>query len=284
MRRGRRPVRARPGRAARSSRRRRASCCRAAAPARAAARRPRGPRPAPRARPRPAGPAGTSPAARTRVPSRPPVTGSTGVPAALTTAIAPTSSPPSSSTHAVPTPPLSRPVASSVPHPAPTTPRRGTASTGRGGRLVPEVRSRPRRRVAAAADVEHGRGRRDRHDDRAGVVGRTDREAAAALLAPARDAGGRGQPVRAAAGERDRVHGRHQRRRRERVGLVGGRGAAADRHGPDGAGRRDDDRDAGQPAVADALGLPDEDAGDVGDRAPAGRSSHPADATATRCA
>ncbi len=64
-----------------------------------------------------------SPRGTANVPSSAPVTGSTGLPSAFTTAIAPTTSPPGNRTLAVPIPPLRRPAASTVPVPAPMQPR-----------------------------------------------------------------------------------------------------------------------------------------------------------------
>ena len=146
------------------------------------------------------------------------MTTSTGDPAALTTASAPTTSPSTAGTGraALPTPPSSRPPATSAPVPAPVTPRSGVRG------LAPDRRATqcgvgPGGRAGgpAPAEVEDRRGGHDRHHSR-----RADLEAAALFLQPRLHAARRRQPVGAAAGEDDGIHGGDQRGRVQGVGLV----------------------------------------------------------------
>ena len=100
-------------------------------------------------------------------------------------------------------------------------------SSVRGGlcRAVSAIRRRPYRRIAAEPQVEQNGGRDDRHD-----ASGADVPADLSFFEIAHDALRRVEPVRAAAGEDDRVDLVHHVQRVEQIRLARPRRAAALRH------------------------------------------------------
>ena len=154
-----------------------------------------------------------------------PVSGSTTPPTELTATIAPTVSPPPSSTFAAPMPPfrhLPRPssLATVAPAPAPSAAFGDEPGAG-GGAGEPPVFGAGPDRAGDHAEIEQHSRRNDWHYRAA------ERDPDSLLFQIAGDAVRRRQPERAAAREQDGVNPVHRRRGREQVGLArAGRGAA----------------------------------------------------------
>ena len=178
--------------------------------------------------------------------------GSTAEPVAFTTTAAATVAPPGVTRSAYPNPPLIPPHLAPVP--APTRARGRAFGGGRRQGPAAEVGGRPVAEDPAPVEVEDHRRGHDRHD-LAGLG--ADGKADAGLLQAGHHPVGGGQPVRAAAGEHDRVHALDHRGRVEQIGLPGAGPAAAYVHPADRAGAGQNHRGPGQPAVAVSRAVPD---------------------------